>query len=75
MTNKRIRQIFTVLKPYVNGELITPVFAKYFKELEELVLDLQKEVVGLKEFKQKVIDWENAQILTDEELNDIMMMG
>ena len=35
---KRIKQIFRTLRPYVNGRLITPVFEKYFDELEELVL-------------------------------------
>ena len=39
---KRIKQIFRTLRPYVNGRLITPVFEKYFNELEELVLELQK---------------------------------
>ena len=35
--NKRIKQIFRALRPYVNGELVTSVFKKYFDELEELV--------------------------------------
>lgn len=37
--DKRIRKIFTVLRPYINGELITMVFKKYFNELEELILE------------------------------------
>ena len=44
---KRIKQIFRTLKPYVNGKLITPVFAKYFKELEELLL---KQEIWIGEF-------------------------
>lgn len=35
--SKRIKRIFTTLRPYVNGRLITVVFEKYFNELEELV--------------------------------------
>ena len=39
MTDKRIKKIFRTLRPYVNGGLITPVFEKYFDELEKLVLN------------------------------------
>ena len=35
--SKRIKKIFTILRPYVNGRLITVVFEKYFNELEELI--------------------------------------
>jgi hypothetical protein len=37
MKSGKAKKLIRVLRPYVNGRLITVVFEKYFKELEDII--------------------------------------